>query len=176
MLNLLPLEYKKKFKEEENWKVVLILEMLFLIFLISLILVLFSVKIYVQGQVESLKIRIEVEEKILQMPEMQGLRAKLATPNQDLSKLESFYRSQAKPTEILEKIFQTMSSGIHLTSFSWQENTSRAALSGFSPSREILFKFKNNLEEKKEFEVETFPESNWIKPTNINFNLTFRIK
>ena len=176
MINLLPPSYKEEITKEENQRLVLILGTLFLIFLISLILILFSVKIYIQGQVELLESLVSLEEKKIQTAGTQDLREKITLTNQEISKLESFYKNQINLTEILEKIFQTMPAKIYLTGFSWQKKTYQVALSGFSPSREILFDFKNNLEGKKEFSEIYFPSANWIKPTDIDFQVSFKIE
>ena len=175
MINLLPPQYKEELKQEENYRLILILGILILIFLISLILILFSTEIYIQGQVKSAKILVDLEEEHFQTSEIQLLREKIILANQNLTKLNSFYQTQISSTEILEKISETFPSGIYLTSLSFQKSTSQISLFGFSPTRETLFKFKENLEERKEFTEIYFPPSNWVKPTNINFQVTFEV-
>jgi Tfp pilus assembly protein PilN len=175
MINLLPPQYQAELKQEENWKTVLILEIVFLIFLVSLILILFSIKIYLQGQVESLKVLVDLEEKTLQTFGISDWREKITLTNQKILKLETFYKTQVRATKILEEIFQVLPSEISLTALSWQKNISQVTLAGFSPSREILFGFKKNLEEKKDFSQIYFPPSNWIKPVDIDFQVSFKI-
>lgn len=176
MINLLPPQYKQELVKEEKRRLVLILSVLFLIFLVSLILILFSIKISLQGQVEALKIIADSEEKTLRTSEVQILREKINLANQNLLKLKSFYRDQISSTEILEKIFQTIPSGIELTSLSWQKDNSLVSLSGFSPNREILLEFIKKLEEKKEFSEINYPTTIWVEPVDINFSLTLKIK
>lgn len=175
MINLLPPRYQEELRQEENRRLTSILGILFLIFLISLTLILFSVKLYIQGQLESVKVIVDLEEKTLQVSEIQSLRERINLANQNLSKLDAFYKKQVSSIEVLEKIFKTLSPEIHLTGFSWQKNTSQVTMSGFSPSREALFGFKKNLEETKEFTEIYFPPQNWIKPVDIDFNVTFKI-
>lgn len=176
MINLLSPKYKMEIRQEENRKLVLILSSLFLIFLIALFLILFSVKIYIQGQLESLKVLVKLEEKTLQIPETQELKGKISISNQNISKLNSFYKTRFCLIELFEKIYQTLPSGIYLTAFSWQKGTSQIGLSGFVPTRDILFEFKKNLEKQEEFGEINFPPQNWIEPTNINFIVTFQLK
>lgn len=175
MINLLPTQYKAELKQEENWKLVLILGFLFLIFLISLILILFSIKAYIQGEVQSFKILTELQEKTFQTEENRLLREKINSVNQNLSKLISFYRTKTNSAEILEKISQPLSSQIYLTNVSWQKDTSRVSLSGYAPSREILLEFKRNLEEREDFTEVYFPPSNWLKPVDIDFQVSFKL-
>lgn len=175
MINLLPPSYRAELKQEENRKLILILGMLFLIFLISLTLILFSVKIYIQGQLESIKVLAGLEEKTLQTSEIQGLRDEINLTNKNLSKLNSFYKKQADSIGVLEKIFKTLPSEIHLTAFSWQKNNDQVTISGFSPSREVLFNFQKNLEGSKDFTEIKFPPQNWIKSADIDFYVTFKL-
>lgn len=176
MINLLPPQYKSELKKEENWKLILILGILFLIFLISLISILLAIKFYLQGELELTKASLDLEEKSLKTSGIQDLREKIKLFNQNLSKLNNFYEKQTSAITILEKIFKTLPPEISLTSFSWQKNTSQVALSGFSPNREVLLRFQKNLQEVKEFTEIDFPAQNWIKPTDIEFYVTFKIK
>lgn len=176
MINLLPPQYKEELKQEENWRLVLLLGILILVFLISIILILFAIKFHIGGRVESEKTLVNLEEKYSQTSEIKELRQKIILANQNLSKLNSFYSFQVSPSEILEKVSKTIPSGIYLTAFSWQKNTSQISLAGFSPERKILFEFKENLEKEKEFTEIYFPPSSWINPVDINFYITFKIK
>jgi len=175
MINLLPPLYQQELRQEENRRLILILGMLFLIFLISVTLILFSVKLFIQGKLESVNVLLDLEEKTLQTSEIQSLRERINSVNQNLSKLNAFYEKQISSISILEKVFKTLPPGIYLSAFSWQKNTSQVAISGFSPNREVLFLFQNNLEESKEFSGIELPTQNWIKPVDIDFRVTFKI-
>jgi len=175
MINLLPPRYQQELRQEENQRLILILGTLFLIFLISVTLILFSVKLYIQGQLESVNILLDLEEKTLQTSGIQDLRERIDSVNQNLSKLNAFYEKQISSISMLEKVFKTLPPEIYLTAFSWQKNTSQVAISGLSPNREILFLFQKNLEESKEFSGIELPTQNWIKPVDIDFRVTFKI-
>ena len=175
MINLLPPRYQQELRQEENRRLILILGMIFLIFLISVILILFSVKLFIQGKLESVNVMLDLEEKTLQTSEIQSLRERINSVNQNLSKLNAFYEKQISSISILEKVFKTLPPEIYLSAFSWQKNTSQVAISGFSPNREVLFLFQKNLEESKEFSGIELPTQNWIKSVNIDFRVTFKI-
>ena len=184
MINLLPAQYKEELKQEEGWKLVLILEILVLIFLICLTLILFSVKIFISGQLEAQKILLFQEEKKFEESQIKNMEEKITISNQTLLELNSFYQSQTNLTEILEKISEILPINVYLTTLNFNpltatENEKHAAqisLSGFSPTREILLEFKKNLEKEQTFEEIYFPPSNWVKPTDIDFSVNFKIK
>jgi len=173
MINLLPPQYKAELKEEESWKLVLILEILVLIFLICLALILFSVKIFISGQLEAQKILLLQKEKKFEESQIQSLEGKIIISNQTLSKLNSFYQDQTNLTEILEKISETLPLETYLTILNL--DPAQISLSGFSPTREILLEFKKNLEQEELLGEIYFPPSNWVKPTDIDFSVNFKI-
>jgi Tfp pilus assembly protein PilN len=175
MINLLPTQYKRELKKEEKFKLVLILGTLFLIFLISLILILFSIKIYIQGQAETLKFLAREEEEKLQRAEIRELRQKITAAQKTILQLRNFYQNRSDPVRIVESIFQILPEQIHLTSFSFNKDTGMVLLSGFSPGREILFQLRTNLEDQEEFGEINFPPQNWIKSKDIDFQVTFKV-
>ncbi|MBZ9572049.1 PilN domain-containing protein [Patescibacteria group bacterium] len=175
MINLLPPKEKTDLIQEENWKLVLILGILVLISLFCLASILFAIKINISGKVEFQKTLVDREEKKFKTFEIEALREKITSANQDLSKLNSFYQSQTNLTEILEKISGVFPEGMYLNSLSYQKETSQISLSGFAQNRETLFDFKKNLEKEKRVSEIYFPPQNWVKPTEIDFQVNFKI-
>jgi len=180
MINLLPQEEKKEIIQEENWKLIIILGTLVLIFFICLSLILFSIKTFVSGEVEAERILSRQKEKELENPQMQSLQQSLTTFNRTLFQLESFYGQQLNLSDILERISATVPSGIYLTDLSFSNNYQKKEkicnLSGFSSTREKLLEFKDRLEKEGSFKEIYFPPSDWMKATNINFILSFKLK
>ncbi len=175
MINLLPPQYKQALKKEENFRLVLIFGLVVLTFFISLALILFSVRIYVQAQAESVKFLVEAERVRLQSAQTAELREKITRGSQNISKLSSFYKNRSDSTEILETIFQIVPEQISLTSMSWRKETGVVAISGFSPSREVLFGLRNNLQAESKFSEINFPPQNFVKAQNIDFQATFKV-
>jgi len=183
MINLLPPQAKTELILEEKWKLVMLLGLLFLIFFVCLSLILISINIYISGEAASQKILLEQREKEFRTPQTQTLQKNLTVFNQTLSQLDSFYQSQFNTSDVLEKISGLLPSGTYLTNLScvaqasskdgWKTNCS---LSGFCPTRETLLDFKTNLENEKSFGEVFFPPASWVKPMNINFSVTFKVK
>jgi len=176
MINLLSPVEKETLIKEEKYKLVLILEILFLIFLICFILILFSIKISLSGQVAAQKILLSEKEEGFKKSQIQDLGEKIDSFNKTLSKLDTYYLNQSSVVEILEKISQDLPLSAYLTNFNFNSGTNQISLSGFSPSREILLEFKKNLEKEENFQEIYFPPSNWVKPTDIDFLINFKIK
>jgi len=176
MINLLPPQQKEELREEEKLRLILILEIVILAFLISLTLILSSIRTNILSQVQIQKIFLEQREKEFKSTKFQELEKRIGDYNSILSELDSFYDRNLNLTEILEKTSKTLPAGTYLTTFNFNLLTSQISLSGFCPNREILFEFKKNLEQEEKFEKVYFPPSNWVIPTDINFSASFQIK
>ena len=171
--NLLPPQTKDELYEEEIKKMIIIFGILILIFLFSFTLILFAINDHISKQIDLKRTVINLEEKNSEAPEIQNLREKIISINRTLSQLDSFYQAQVRLTEIFNKISDILPSQMYLTNFSYQKESAQVSLSGFSPNREILFEFKKTLE--NEFPEANFPPQNWIKATDIDFQVNFKI-
>jgi Tfp pilus assembly protein PilN len=171
MINLLPKKEKEELIFEEKKKISLILGIQIFVFLISLLLVLFSINIYILSQVSFQKIIFSQEEKRFEESEAKIFQEKLKFLNQEISNLSSFYKNQLSLTENLDKISGILPSGIYLTSFSFNTDTSQISLSGSALNRETLLKFKENLEKEKKFSQIYFLPNSWLDPTEFSVNL-----
>jgi Tfp pilus assembly protein PilN len=180
MINLLPPEQKEENLFRERLNLILILGTLFLSFLISLSLILFSIKISIWGNLKVQELFIEAKEKEISLS--QDLEEKIKNSNQSLSNLDYFYQNQLEITEILEKIAEILPPEAYLTSFNLnpltqkEEGRVQISLSGFCPKREILLSFRESLEKEEGFSKIYFPPENWVSPSNINFSTAFILK
>lgn len=176
MINLLPPQQKKEIEKEEKFKLVFILGLLILVFFLFVALILFSIQIYLSGRLLSQNIIFEAAQKRFEIPEIQDFQREIIALNQNIQKLDSFYQNQIELTKILERISQIVPPGVYLTNFSWQKETSEIKILGFAPSREDLFKLKENLEGTDYFFSINFPPANWLKPKDIDFQVIFKTK
>lgn len=178
MINLLPPIEKEKLFLEKKKRMVIILWFLVLFFVICLILILFSIKIYLQSQVKTQKTLLSQAQTESNRTEINEFREKVHLINSKLNQLDSFYQNKIYFSDILERISQTLSSDAYLNNLSLEkgtENKIKVIVSGFSPTREILFEFKKNLEKEPGITGVSFPSANWVKATNIDFFVTFEI-
>ena len=182
MINLLPPAEKELILSDFRKRLTIILWSLVLFFIFCLILVLLSIKFYIQGQAESQKVIFEQAEDLFKQSGAQQLQGEINLVNNKLEWLDNFYGERIYIIDILEKISNIMPEGLSLTNFSSfnqkkdGENILKVSISGFALSRELLFNFKENLEKDNIFENVDFPSANWVKPNNIDFTVSFNIK
>jgi len=172
LTNLLPPKNKTELFEEKIKNLIIVLGTLLLLSLFSFSLILFGIEKYVSSQVDLEKMKLDLEKKEIETSEIQDLRKKTTSLNQILSQLDSFYQKQNKLSLVFNKIAEILPPQMYLTNFSYQRESNRISISGFAPTREILFSdFKRNLE--KEFPDADFSApQNW-KPIDIDFQITF---
>lgn len=180
MINLLPPEQKKELLKEERYRLIMLLGVLLFLFLVSLSLVLLSVRIYVSGKTNSQEILLELEKSEFQSSESQAIEEDINSVNSILSQIDYFYRNQRRYADFLEKISDNLPEGAYFDSLNLnylsQEEETNVSLRGYFPSRELLFEFKKILEEEPSFYEVDFPPSNWVKPVDITFTVSFRLK
>lgn len=174
MINLLPPQHKKDLLIEETKRLVVILGTLFFLSLLALVLILLPIKIYISGELQGQQTFLELEQERLEVKEIQDLQERIKVFNKKLSLLDSFYEQKVNLATVFDKITKTIPQKTYLTDFSYSKQTSQITLSGFAPSRDILFQFKKNLE--KDFQNVYFPPDNWVHATDINFSgVSFKI-
>lgn len=170
MINLLPPEQKKELLEEERLRIILILGTVIIAFLICLTLILLALRISFSADFQLEESYFKEKERELEVINIQELEQKIKDYNLSLSKLENFYKNQFHLTEILEKIFVTVPDNSYLTSIGFDAQTLTISLNGFSPDRQTLLQFKENLEKSNLFKEVDFPQNNWLESVNINFS------
>jgi len=168
MINLLPPEQKEEILLDKKRKLVLILGILSLLFLFSFILILLLIKIYLANEIQNQTPLLNLEKEEQEETNIKEIENKIKTSNQRISQVANFYQKQVFLSEILDRIQKTIPPGIYLTNFSFSKDNSQVTISGFSPDRETLFRFKKNLEEN--FKEVKIPTANWVESVNINFS------
>lgn len=180
MINLLPPNKKENLLQEENWKLAVVVGFLFLFFFICFSLILFIINIFITGELEAQNILFKVQEEEYSKPQTQQLKNNLITFNATLNNLDSFYQGQFSFVSTLEEISKTIPEGIYLTNISLVLETkgewkAGCNITGFSPTRDKLSDFKENLDNSEFFDNVSFPQGTWFKETDIDFNASFNI-
>ncbi len=173
MINLLPPVEKRKFSSEKNKRIATILWLLVLFFLTCSILILFSIKTYIQTQVKSQQYLLAEIKKEKNQSEIENLQEEINSINLSLMELNSFYQNGIYLSDILEKVSNTLPKELYLNNLSIVFPS--VSLSGFAPTTETLFEFKENLEKEPGFKEISFPPANWVNLTDIDFSVTFII-
>jgi len=180
MINLLPPQNKKILKQEKVWKILMILSFDLFLGLVCFILILVIFYFFIVGEINYERIVYEQREKEIDVLKMRELEQNLIAFNKIFSSLDNFYQNRFKAAETIVQITKLVPPEIYLTNVSINpkkdtEKMVECILSGFAPRRESLLDFKENLESRNNFKEIYFPPADWVKPTDINFTVNFKI-
>ncbi|KPJ57509.1 hypothetical protein AMJ49_00005, partial [Parcubacteria bacterium DG_74_2] len=114
MINLLPEIQKEELEKEEKLKIISILGIIFLSSLLSLYLILFSIKVILNGKLETQKIIFNEREKELEVFHIEELEKEIKKYNSIFSKFNYFYQNQISFTDILEKLSKALPEKVYL--------------------------------------------------------------
>jgi len=165
---------------ERVWKIFFTLVMDLVIGLVCFILIMLSFLFFILGEINAQKIIYEQREKEISVLKMHELEQNLAAFNEIFSSLDSFYQNRFKASETLVQITKVIPPEIYLTNISINpqkdtKKTIECVISGFAPQRESLLNLKENLEKQANFKEIYFPPADWVKSTDINFTVNFKI-
>lgn len=179
MINLLPQEQKKRLEDIEKFHLYFNVGALFLLFFLSLTLIMIFVQVFISGEEKIQGTMIKGEEGLV-------LKEKeIGKINDAMDKFLLFNKKRFLITPTLEELSKVLPPNLYLTNFSISCPSSLppkkgkgipVAVSGFSPTRELLLKFKGNLENDTFFSHVVFSPEDWVKSENINFTLRFVVK
>ena len=170
MVNLLPHYWQKKIKEEEILKAVSIIGIVVALATVSFALMLLSVKFYYSAGAEALKIEVDEKEREIAIFKIASEERKMADIGSSISIIGDFYNRQTRITGLLAEISELTPAAVNLESFSYQPGS--VEIKGFAVDRDALLLFKNNLENRPDFENVVFPQDSWLKAKDIEFNAT----
>ncbi len=177
MINLLPPLEKKALKSEITKNLVIVLWYMFIIFLVALSLVLFSVKFYILQDENSQKVVLDLVKKQYETPESLSAKELIVKYNASLLKVDDFYKKEVYFSEALKTILETQRPAeVYFTNISMEKSKNGAGVKitilGTSDTRDNLLVFKDNIEANPKIKNAYFPPANWVKPKDIIFNLT----
>ena len=184
MINLLPSSFRAKIRQEENMRLLVILLALLFLFLLSLSFLLGSLRIYLGGEIKTQEARIVMQRGTLEGQEEQEVIKNL---NRDISNTIRLYRKQVQLGAVFKHFASDLPNRMILENFSYtpvsevlvkeevKNIPAKLTVSGFAPTREILFSFKESLEEDSLFVNVTFPPSNWVNATDIIFSVSLEL-
>ncbi len=179
MINLLPPEEKQSLSESKQLKIVLILGLVVFVFFVSLALIFASISVSISSKVAARKILLVQKEQEFKAADTDNLENKITQINQNLVKLDSFYRQKPSFVDFLAKISNLLPQGIYLSSFSIspakkENNLFQVHLFGQALSVEEVIELNENLKKDVKISQINFPGETWLEKQKFSFSVTFQ--
>lgn len=182
MINLLPPAEKIRILMEEKRKMMIIIWFLVLFFFLNFSLILLAIKFHINGEIKVQNVLLDSLKGEIKQNEARGFHKEINLAESVLGDLSSFYKDKIYFEEILERVSNSIPQEAYLNNLSvvfYSDKEGEVgfiiSLAGFSPDRKSLFDFKNNLEKETDFKEVYFPPINWVKPSDIDFSVSFKI-
>ncbi len=157
-------------KKEREMKEFLVLGFIFLALLVSFSLILLVVLLTLRGQLAFEKEILKETREGIGLSQKEELEREAVFYNEAAEYVLS-YENGEPVIRVLERVSAAKPEEIKIYNLSYKSEKSKVALSGYSPNRETLLEFKNNLE--KSFSEISFPSSSWVKRNDIEFSVEF---
>jgi len=187
MINLLPPKYRQKLREEERFRLVLLLGIILGIGLLAL-----SV-FFLVVQISLAKERLS-QESNLSLLEAKSVKegsilAEIKNRNSKLRNIDSFKQKRRSLKDVFDEVDFALPQDLYLLSFSYtpaseikkkggetERTLATIAVTGKAQTREELLLFKDALQANLFFAEVVFPPSNWVSPIDITFSFQAKLQ
>lgn len=181
MINLLPSFYKIRLRQELRFRLLCVWGVLIFLCIITLSLCLSLSDMYLSKEVLARNV-LATEATSSALHEI-SVGEEIVSWNKDLESIVDTGASSGSASSMLSHVAGAMPEGLFITSLSWtpaitQERKGetlhepgKISVSGIADSREILFFFREKLQQDSFFETIDFPPANWVTQKNISFSV-----
>lgn len=185
MINLLPQKVKQELQQEQRFRFLLILLVIFTIALVCFALMLGVIRAYAMGSLLTQESKIALLQE--RFSKDNPMLVEIQKFNETTAQISRFLKSSRSVASILGALEEVLPSGVYLTSFDYdpprvqmkgqevQQVKARISVAGFAKTRESLFAFREGLEKHLLFSDLSFPASNWVLPQDIRFSFQISI-
>ena len=187
MINLLPPKYRRKLREEERFRLVLLLGVILGTAFLALSVFLMVI------QVSLAKERLSQESKLSFFEEKSAKEDSTLTEiknwNSKLRNIDGFKKERRSLKDVFDEISSPLSRDLYLLSFSYTpafttekkggvtiKTPAIVSVTGKAKTREQLLSFKNALQANPFFAEVMFPPSNWVSPRDITFSFQAKLQ
>ena len=187
MINLLPPHYRQKLKEEQRFRLVLLLGGILGIAFFALSIFLLVIQIALSKE------RLSQEVKLVSFEERttreDSTLVEIKNWNSKLRNIEAFKENRRTLKEVVDEIASSLPQELYLFSLSYTpafetrkkedkivRTLAMVSVTGKAQTREQLLSFKDALQANPFFTEVVFPPSNWVSPSDITFSFQTKLR
>lgn len=179
LMNVLPVEEKKKLKREYWMRFTSVILSLFTVTMVTAILLMFPLYFFSKSKADLAENRLEAFNQSNPEVETESIDKKIAEINTKLTLLDSKKTDYVVSDELTESIINIKPKGITFSDISYTEsgdNSKSIKIMGIASDRSTLRDFKSSLDSIKKFSTVTLPISDFLESSDINFTISITIK
>lgn len=176
IINLLPREKQKELVYRKTFRAVIALIWFTAASFAVVLLVQFAFKAYLQGEEASLKSQIGELKKQASKEENAEIKNRVKVLNDLVADYKSLSEQVPKFSKVLRAFAPLAPEGVSINSMKIDAAERSVDLTGYSPTRELVIKFYDNMvEANADFPNIDYPLENVARPVDIAFHFTFNI-
>ncbi|MBI4837124.1 MAG: hypothetical protein HY813_01805 [Candidatus Portnoybacteria bacterium] len=176
ILNLLPPEEKESLRLDKMSRAAIFWGRLFLFLTCIFAALLTAIWLYLSVQVRAMEKLVDVEKGGNSLRVARELETEVAVINQKMRFLDDLQNRQVSVVDALENLAKAVPPGVSFDNFAFNAKDNKIILTGHALTREQLIVFRRALDRCPSFFGIESPVSNFVKPEDIDFNLSFVIK
>lgn len=173
--NLLPLAEKNEIWYEETRRIVRFFSVGISLICVLAVILLFPAYFFLSLEERELERSLAIEEDASRTFNIEAELQKIRIVENHIRLIRDFASAPATASVLFEKFFASSGSGITLSSLTIKKQGD-VAITGNSVTRRDLLRFEKTLRDANMFQEISFPLSNIIRETNINFTLQGKLK
>lgn len=173
--NLLPPAEKEEIWYEETQRIVRFFAVGILSACVLAVILLFPAYFSLSLEEKELERSLRIEEDASRSLNIDAELQKIRTYENRIKSIRDFVSKPATASTMLEEFFDNTGSGIMLVSLTVKKQGD-VAITGVASTRRDLLRFEKTLRDANMFQDISFPISNIVRETNINFTLQGKLK
>ncbi|MBI2122465.1 MAG: hypothetical protein HYT98_05130 [Candidatus Sungbacteria bacterium] len=174
-INLLPSAEKEGVWHEETQRIIRFFTTGILSACALAIVLIFPIYFSLLLEERELERSLNVEEAASRNLNIDAELQKIRTAENRIKLIRDFISTPATASTMLEKFFENTGSGITLISLTVKKQGD-VAITGIATTRRNLLRFEKTLRDASMFQDISFPISNIVRETNINFTMQGKLK
>jgi Tfp pilus assembly protein PilN len=177
LINLLPKDRQKELLYETYLRMLYMAIAFSCLCFFTVFVVQYGVNLYLQRELISVQHTTEQLKKQLGKRDDSETKVKIKKINDQILDYKNLATVSPKWSRVIKTFVKLPPPEVRITSFSVDEARKTISISGYSPSREIVLKFYENIEADSDnfYGLEKYLE-NISKPTDISFKMDFFVK
>ena len=136
-----------------------------------------GLKFYLQDKATQVAAQIQQLQGQVNKDQNAQIKSQIAQYNNQIADYQNLAAATPKWSQVLKAFAPLPPAGIKIISFNVDASNKSVAITGYSPTRDLVLTLYNNiLADKKDFYNIDYPLENLINPTDVSFHYTFFIQ
>lgn len=175
-LNLIPYKEKKELGLDKVFVAILVYGTMTIVVVLFFSFLMYTMGQYLESRVDSLSRIIAVDEGSAVSKAIKDLEKNITFSNKTLDKIDGLLKKRIVYSDILDSLSKNKTQSARFSEINLSADQKEGSIIGYVKTRDEALQMKNNLEKNPYIIKVESPLSNLVKPQDITFQFSFKIK